>query len=62
MKVVNILPNMLLQKPSATSKAKDHFTALEERLQMWKDGKIKELWNDNRVIQKKLSTKKDRNP
>ena len=57
MKVVNILPNMLLQKPSATSKAKDHFTALEQRLQMWKDGKIKELWNDNRVIQKKLSVK-----
>ena len=34
MKVLNILPNMLLQKPSATSKAKDHYKALKENLQM----------------------------
>ena len=57
MKVLNILPNMLLQKPSATSKAKDHYKALEERLKMWNEGKINELWKDNRIIQKKLSVR-----
>ena len=55
MKVVMILPTMMLQKPSATSKAKDHSKALTERLQMWKDGKIEEIWKDNCIIQKKLS-------
>ena len=55
MKVVMILPTMMLQKPSATSKAKDHSKALTERLQMWKDGKIEEIWKDNCIIQKKLT-------
>ena len=33
MKVVMVLPNLLLQKPSATSKAKEHSKVLEDRLQ-----------------------------
>ena len=27
----------------------------EERLQLWSEGKISELWRDNKVLQKKLS-------
>ena len=53
MKVFNILPSMLLQKPSATSKAKDNAKALKQRLEMWNEGKIEELLRDNRVIQQK---------
>ena len=57
MKVINILPNMMLQKPSATSKAKDHTKALQLRLQMWNEGKIVQIWRDNKIIQKKLTEK-----
>ena len=54
LKVVNILPNLQLQKPSANSKTKDHTKALEQRLQKWNDGKIIELLRDCQAIQKKL--------
>ena len=57
MKVFMILPCMMLQKPSATSKSKDHSEALKERLQMWKEGKIAELFRDNTIIQKKLTNR-----
>ena len=60
MKVFHILPNILLQKPSATSKARDHSNALETRLQMWSEGRIMELFKDNRVIQQKLSNRPKR--
>ena len=56
MKVVMILPNLMLQKPSAKSKTKDHTKALEQRLAQWKEGKIFELWRDCRVIQNKMKT------
>ena len=42
-KVVMILPGLLLQKPSATSKGKEHSTALGVRLQLWKEGKYDEI-------------------
>ena len=57
LKVFHVLPNMLLQKPSATSKSKEHSKALETRLQMWSEGKLMELLKENRVIQHKLSNK-----
>ena len=60
LKVVMILPNLLLQKPSSKSKAKDHSKALEERLNMWKEGKLLELLRDCKVIQKKLRSGKTR--
>ena len=62
LKTFFILPNLLLQKPSPTSKAKDHSKALEERLKMWSEGKIGELWRDNKVIQRKLSENPRRAP
>ena len=51
---------MLLQKPSATSKTKDHVKVLTERLQLWSEGKFTELWRDNQVIQSKLTEKPKR--
>ena len=58
MKVVMILPNLLLQKPSAKSKAKEHTTALEQRLKMWNEGKIQDLLRDAIAIQSKLKSGK----
>ena len=34
-KAIMIMPNLLLQKPSKTSKAKDHLKVLEIRLESW---------------------------
>ena len=38
MKVVHIMPALLLQKPSSSSKSKDHVRALERRMEMWHKG------------------------
>ena len=34
-KAIKIMPNLLLQKPSKSSKAKDHLKVLERRLESW---------------------------
>ena len=57
LKVIMIIPNLLLQKPSATSKSKEHSKALEGRLKKWSEGKIQELWKDCHVVQNKLTTR-----
>ena len=41
-KAKHIMPS-LLQKPSKTSKAKDHLKALEGRSDLWNKGKIEEF-------------------
>ena len=38
LKAVMVMPALLLQKPSRTSRAKDHSTHLARRLQLWKNG------------------------
>jgi hypothetical protein len=35
-----MLPSLTLQKPSATSKSKEHSTAIERRLALWKQGDL----------------------
>ena len=57
LKVIMILPNLLLQKPSAKSKSRDHTKALGLRLAMWKEGKIMEILKECSVIQKKMKMK-----
>ena len=37
------MTNSHLQKLSRTSKSKDHFEALKRRLDLWKEGELKEL-------------------
>ena len=58
-----ILPTIMLQKPSARSKAKEHSVALERRLKLWKSGDIDQLIREIRYIQKSFtSSKKQRSP
>ena len=46
MKAVHIMPALLLQKPSSSSKSKDHVRALERRMEMWHKGQIDLLMNE----------------
>ena len=39
-KLFMVLPSLLLQQPSATSKTKDHIENLTKRLALWKEGKL----------------------
>ena len=54
MKAIMILPILLLQKPSAKSKCKDHSKFLGERLIKWKAGAFDELLIEGRTIQGRL--------
>ena len=49
------MPALLLQKPSKTSKSKDHLAALSRRLELRDDDKISELLPENNTIQERLS-------
>ena len=51
---VHIFIPLMLQKPSAKSKAKDHAKYLEKRLKLWSAGNLDALMSENREIQKKL--------
>ena len=39
-----------LQKPSRTSKSKDHQYCLKERLEQWKEGQIEKLLREGRLL------------
>ena len=43
LKAAMVLPALLLQKPHAKSKAKEHSTHLEHRLNLWEKGDINSL-------------------
>ena len=47
---------LLLQKPYAASKTRDHVNALERRIIAWKDGDIDGLMREGRTIQTHLQT------
>ena len=47
---------LLLQKPSRTSKCKDHMIHLQRRLDMWFNGELHALVSEGRCIQKHLRT------
>ena len=49
-----VLPILLLQKPSRTSKTKQHIALLERRLGLWSNGDLDELVRDGRAIQQRL--------
>ena len=57
LKVVMTLPMILLQKPSASSKAKDHSQALSRRIKWLKDGELQRLLSECRSIQRQLRPK-----
>ena len=60
-KVYMILPSILLQKPSKTSKAKEHLAKLGQRMLLWEEGKVDDLMRENRCIQRKLQQTRKRN-
>ena len=57
-KVIMVMPNLLLQKPSRNSESKDHLEALERRLHLWKEGELTELLIEGETIQRSLSDSK----
>ena len=54
--LVHIFIPVMLQKPSAKSKAKQHVKYLSKCLQLWKNGDLDTLLNEVRVIQSRLKT------
>ena len=56
-----VLPSLILQKPSATSKSKDHSAAIIRRLTLWKQGDLVALMKEVKFIQGKfVNSKKTR--
>ena len=49
-----LAPALLMQKPSKSSKTKDHVALLERRLEMWKNGDFETLFKEAKAIQKPL--------
>ena len=55
LKAATLMPILLLQKPARKSKAKDHITCLERRLNTWREGDLNELLREGRTIQQRIS-------
>jgi len=51
---IHVMPALLLQKPSKTSKSKDHVDALSRRLVKWKNGEFIQLLREAEALQKRL--------
>ena len=56
MKAIMIMPSLLLQKPSRSSKSKDHNAALKRRMDLWENGDINELMIEGETIQQNLKS------
>ena len=57
LKAFSVLLAVGLQKPSRTSKSKDHQYCLKERLEQWKEGQIEKL-REGRLLQSRPSKTK----
>ena len=53
---VHIFIPLMLQKPSAKSRAKENSQYLAKRLNLWSNGKVDDILNECRVIQTRLKT------
>ena len=51
---IHIMPALLLQKPSKTSKSKDHVKDLERRLRLWREGEFLQLFRETETLQQCL--------
>ena len=60
MKAIHVMPALLLQKPSKTSKSKDHVKALERRLELWRKGEIISLMREAETLQSRLPKPTDK--
>ena len=54
LKAFMVLPTLILQKPSATAKSKEHSEAIERRLALWKQGDLNLLLKEARFFQGKF--------
>ena len=54
LKAAMIMPALILQKPHASSKARDHVICLQRRLISWQEGDIDNLMREGRTIQQHL--------
>ena len=57
LKVAFTLCSLVLQKPSRTSKSKEHVSCIDLRSNLWKDGNLNELVLEGRAIQQRLRDK-----
>ena len=57
LKAACTLCSLVLQKPSQSSKSKDHISCIERRLKLWMDGNLNDLVLEGRAIQQRLSNK-----
>ena len=62
LKACTVQQCLLLQKPHAKSKAKEHAVHLERRLKLWRDGDIEALLREGRCIQKHLVSQGNQAP
>ena len=62
LKAASVMCVLLLQKPHAKSKARDHKVCLERRLGLWSKGSIDELVHEGRTIQGRLHLGKYHSP
>ena len=55
LKACMVMQVILLQKPSPRSKVKDHAACLLRRLEMWRNGDIKELYKECKCLQARMT-------
>ena len=60
-KCIMVMPALLLQKPSSTSKSKDHSLALKRRLLAWERGDLHELLRESETIQSRIKSSVPKN-
>ena len=53
-----VLPSVILQKPSATSKTKGHSVGIERTLALWRQGDLNMLMKEIRFIQDRFVNSK----
>ena len=58
LKAFMVLTSLILQKPSATSKSKEHSMAIERRLSLWRQGDLNMLMKEILFIQDKFVNSK----
>ena len=54
LKAAHVMSALLLQKPSKSSKSKEHLEAQSRRLSLWNQGRIDELLYEGQTIQDHL--------
>ena len=54
LKAINVMPDLLQQKPSRKSRAPGHLIPLLRRLKLWDGGNINELLDESKKIQERL--------